>query len=60
MTQPPQPARSPFAWRLLLVVSTVCFFLAAITVAGSDIFHGPAWAWGFGGFSAWVLAGAVP
>jgi hypothetical protein len=52
--------RSPLGWRLLLVVSAVCFFLAALTVAGSDILDAPVWAWGFGGFSAWALAGAVP
>ncbi len=61
MTQPAAPQRSPwYVSRLLLLIAAVCFFFAAITMAGSDIFNGPAWAWGFGGFSAWVLAGAVP
>jgi hypothetical protein len=45
--------------RILLVVGAVCFFLAAITTAGADIFSATAWAWGFGGFSAWMLSGAV-
>jgi hypothetical protein len=44
--------------RLLLFVSAVCFILAALTAAfGLDV--GPDWAWGFGGFAAWALSGAV-
>lgn len=45
--------------RVLLVVAMALFFLAAITAAGADLIHTPMWAWGFGGFAAWVLAGAV-
>ena len=57
----PQPARSPwYVSRFLLVVAAICFLFAALTVAGSDILSGPAWEWGFGGFCAWTLSGAVP
>ena len=42
---------------LLMFVSAVCFLIAALTAAfGIDI--GPALAWAFGGFAAWVLAGS--
>jgi hypothetical protein len=58
MTTPAQ-YRYPQINRLLLVIGGVLFFLAAITFAGSSIFGAPAWAWGFGGFAAWCLAGAV-
>lgn len=47
------------ASKLLLAAGAVCFVLAAITVAGSSVLGAPAWAWGFGGFAAWCLAGAV-
>jgi hypothetical protein len=46
--------------KLLLIIGAVCFFLAAVTVAGSNVLGAPAWAWGFGGLCAWCLAGALP
>lgn len=59
MTTPQRQTRSVTVSRILLVVAAVLFFLAAITVCGADIIKTPEWAWGFGGFAAWVLAGAV-
>jgi len=58
MTQP-APARAWTVTRLLLLAAFVCFLLAALVFAfGWDA--GPPLAWGFGGFAAWVLAGALP
>ena len=45
--------------RLLQLASAAFFTIAALTV-GVGLGIGPAWAWAFGGFAAWVLAGAVP
>jgi len=60
MTQP-QTRTGTFLYlnRFLLVIGAVCFFLAAVTIAGANVFDAGAWAWGFGGFAAWCLAGAV-
>lgn len=44
--------------RLVLIIAVICFVLAALTEAAGP-FLGPAWAWGFGGFAAWVLSGVV-
>jgi hypothetical protein len=52
-------ARSPwFLSRFICGLGFVCFAIAALIAGG--IFHGPEWAWGFGGFAAWLLACAVP
>lgn len=61
---PPQPrpvVAGPFSLsRILLVTGTVLFTLAAFA-AGGDLLGGiTAWCWGFGGFAAWMLSGAVP
>lgn len=45
--------------KLLLVIAAICFFLAAIIEAGVSGVPGPAFAWAFGGFSAWVLSGVL-
>lgn len=61
MTAPaPRPAGHLYASRLLFIVAAVCLLLAALTAAGSDILGAAAWAWGFGGASAYVLAQVVP
>lgn len=67
MTAPqPAPARRVYvtsgAWppsRLLILVSAVCFLIAAL-VAADVVSVGPWAAWALGGVSAWVLAYAVP
>lgn len=46
--------------RILLVVGTVLFVLAAFAAGGDTIGDITAWVWGFAGFAAWVLSGAVP
>lgn len=42
------------AWlsRLLYLIAGFCFLLAAITVAGGDIFHADAQAWFYGGLGS--------
>jgi hypothetical protein len=47
------------ASRILLVIGTVLFVFAALTSGGASILSAPMWAWGFGAFAAWCLAGAV-
>lgn len=44
--------------RLMLIVAAILFVIAALAAGG--IFTTPMWAWAFGGFAAWVLAGVVP
>ncbi len=62
----PAPQQRPVAVvpvslaRVLLVISTVLFALAALAAGGDGLGEIPAWSWGFGGFAAWVLSGAVP
>jgi hypothetical protein len=52
-------ARSPwFLSRFIMALGFLCFAIAALIAGG--IFHGPEWAWGFGGFAAYLLALAVP
>ena len=61
--QPAQPAvfyasRPVTLIRVLFFIAFVCFLIAAL----SEAFHihiGPALAWAFGGFAAWMLTGAV-
>lgn len=61
---PQQPARPVVAAHTLgwwlLVVSAVLFVIAAFAAAGEPLGDIPAWTWGFAGFAAWVLSGAVP
>lgn len=45
--------------RVLLVIGCVLFVIAALC-AGGVIAGMAAWAFGFGGFAAWTLSGAVP
>lgn len=57
----PYAYRSPwYLSRVLLVISMVLFFFAALTAGGASILDAPAWEWGFAGFAAWVAAGALP
>jgi len=59
--QPQQVVVSPYSLRrILLVVGTVLFVLAALAAGGDTLGGIAAWSWGFGGFAAWVLSGAVP
>jgi hypothetical protein len=71
MTTPaPPPAAAPGPYpcqrgywslaRLLLVVGTVLFVLAAFAAGGHPLAGITDWSWAFGGFAAWVLSGAVP
>lgn len=46
--------------RILLTVGAVLFVLAAFAAGGDTLGGIAAWSWGFGGFAAWVLSGAVP
>jgi hypothetical protein len=60
MTQPAPARTGPFLYanRILLVIGAFCFVIAALSAGG--VFTGQSlWAWGFGGFAAWCLAGAV-
>jgi hypothetical protein len=43
--------------RILLFVGTILFVVASLMAGG--VIHGIAWAWAFGAFAAWMLAGAV-
>jgi len=61
-TQPGQPVQHTGAWwlvRVLLVAGCICFVVAALAEDGVFTGQMPL-AWAFGGFAAWVLAGAVP
>lgn len=60
--QPPRPVvAAPLSLsRVLLVVGTVLFVLAAFAAGGDALGGITAWSWGFGGFAAWMLSGAVP
>lgn len=64
MTAPQQPqpvAVAPYSLRrILLVIGTVLFVLAAFAAGGDTLGGIAAWVWGFAGFAAWVLSGAVP
>jgi hypothetical protein len=64
MTTPsPQPVYPPGTWpprRILLLVSAVLFVIAAFSAGGDGLGDITAWVWGFAGFAAWVLSGAVP
>jgi hypothetical protein len=62
---PPQPQPHPVYgyWhlsRILLVIGTVLFVLAAFAAGGHQLAGIGEWPWGFGAFAAWVLSGAVP
>jgi hypothetical protein len=61
-TQQPVVPAAVSVWtmrRVLLVIGAVLFTVAALT-AGGVLTGLNAWAFGFGGFAAWVLSGAVP
>ena len=65
MTTPepqPAPARVVVAYpsfrRTLLVIGTGLFVIGSPCFGG--VLHESAWAFGFGAFAAWMLAGAVP
>ena len=64
MTAPaqPQPAvMTPLSLRRVLLVAGAVLFVLAALAAGGDTLGGiPDWTWGFAGFAAWVLSGAVP
>ena len=48
-----------WAARVMFVLGFLCFAIAALVAGG--VFHGPDWAWGFGGFAAFLLGkAAVP
>lgn len=64
MTAPQQPQSVVVSTlslsRVLLFIGTVLFALAAFAAGGDALGGITAWSWGFGGFAAWVLSGAVP
>jgi hypothetical protein len=62
MTAPAQPVVvTPYSLRrILLVIGTILFVLAAFAAGGDTLGGITAWVWGFAGFAAWVLSGAVP
>jgi hypothetical protein len=62
---PPQPQPHPVYgyWhlsRILLVIATILFILAAFAAGGHPLAGIGEWPWAFGAFAAWVLSGAVP
>jgi len=62
---PPQPRPRPvygpwYASRILLVIGTILFVLAAFAAGGHPLAGITGWSWAFGAFAAWVLSGAVP
>jgi hypothetical protein len=62
------PAPGPYPYqrgywsfsRLLLLAGFILFVLAAFAAGGHPLLDIGQWSWGFGGFAAWVLSGAVP
>jgi hypothetical protein len=59
MTQPEQRTVTVGTFsvsRLLMFIAAVCMLLAAVTECGASLGGAPAWAWAFGGLSAWALA----
>jgi hypothetical protein len=59
--QQPRPVYGPwYLSRVLLVIGTVLFVIAAFAAGGHPLASVPAWPWAFGAFAAWVLSGAVP
>lgn len=60
---PPQPRPASGPWylsRILLVVGTVLFVLAAFAAGGHPLGGITDLPWAFGAFASWVLSGAVP
>jgi hypothetical protein len=61
--QQPQPRPVGGPWylsRVLLVIGTILFVLAAFAAGGHPLAGVADWCWAFGAFAAWVLSGAVP
>jgi hypothetical protein len=59
--QQPRPVYGPWNLsRILLVVGTVLFVIAAFAAGGHPLGDVGEWPWAFGAFAAWVLSGAVP
>lgn len=57
----PRPAYGPwYLSRILLVVGTILFILAAFAAGGHPLAGITDLPWAFGAFAAWVLSGAVP
>jgi hypothetical protein len=61
----PAPAatatRSPwFLFRIFMLVSAICFFLAALAFGGHNTFSANGYEWLAAGFAAWAFAWAVP
>lgn len=57
--QQARPAYGPVPWsRILLFVACALFVIAAL--CAGEVVTWDAWAFGFGGFAAWALSGAVP
>lgn len=55
----PRPATVVSLSRILLVAGAALFIVAAFAAGGDDLGRVPAWSWAFGGFAAWMLAGAL-
>jgi len=59
--QQPRPVYGPwYLSRVLLVIGTILFVLAAFAAGGHPLAGISEWPWAFGAFAAWVLSGAVP
>ena len=59
MTTPAQTNQTRTVLHIvLIIIGTICFVIAALA-AGGTLTGTSFWAWGFGGFAAWCLAGAV-
>jgi hypothetical protein len=62
----PAPAQQPVIVagvslrRILLVIGTVLFVIAAFAAGGDPLGNIGEWCWAFGAFAAWILSGAVP
>lgn len=60
--QPARRAAFSGSWsvnRLLLFIGGICFLIATLSAASLLKEAGPSLAWAFGGFSAWMLSGAI-
>jgi hypothetical protein len=58
---PAYTARSPwYLFRIFMLVSAVCFFLAALAFGGHRTFDANGYEWLAAGFAAWAFAYAFP